>query len=49
MNPFVPLDFKVPEKLETQRFRARMLTVDDVVKDYDAVMTSVRPFEECVW
>ena len=40
-NPFVPPDFKVPEKLETQRFRIRMLTVDDVVKDYDAVMTSV--------
>lgn len=39
--PFVPPDFKVPEKLETQRFQVRMLTVGDVVKDYDAVMTSV--------
>ena len=37
MNPFVPADFEVPEKLETTRFRARMLTVDDVVKDYDAL------------
>lgn len=40
-RPFVPRDFEVPEKLETDRFRLRMLTVNDVVKDYDAVMTSV--------
>ena len=40
-RPFVPEDFQVPEKLETERFRVRMLTVNDVVKDYDAVMTSV--------
>ncbi len=39
--PFVPADFKVPERLETEMFRLRMLTVNDVVKDYDAVMTSV--------
>ena len=39
--PFVPSDFKVPEKLETQKFLLRTLTVNDVVKDYDAVMTSV--------
>lgn len=40
-TPLVPKEFKVPEKLETQEFRLRMLTVNDVVKDYDAVMTSV--------
>jgi hypothetical protein len=40
-HPFVPQDFEVPAKLETQEFRLRMLTVNDVVKDYDAVMTSV--------
>jgi hypothetical protein len=40
-KPFVPQDFKVPEKLETDKFRLRMLKVTDVVKDYDAVMTSV--------
>ncbi len=40
-RPFVPKDFHVPEKLETDRFRLRMLTVEDVEKDYDAVMTSV--------
>ena len=40
-TPFVPPEFVVPEKLETKEFRLRMLTVNDVVKDYDAVMTSV--------
>jgi len=40
-NPFVPKDFEVPATLETREFRLRMLTVNDVVKDYDAVMTSV--------
>lgn len=38
---FVEESFEVPEKLETQEFRLRMLTVNDVVKDYDAVMSSV--------
>jgi hypothetical protein len=40
-DPFVPSDFNVPETLERPEFRLRMLTVNDVVKDYDAVMTSV--------
>ena len=40
-KPFVPPDFKVPDTLVTSHFRVRMLTVNDVVKDYDAVMTSV--------
>ncbi len=35
------LDFEVPEKLETEEIRLRMLTVNDLVKDYDAVMSSV--------
>jgi RimJ/RimL family protein N-acetyltransferase len=39
--PFVPADFAVPEKLETGEFRLRMLTIHDVVKDYDAVMSSI--------
>ena len=39
--PFVDTDFNVPKTLETERFRLRMLTVNDVVKDYDAVMTSI--------
>ena len=41
----VPDDFKVPEGLETPRFRLRMLSVHDVVKDYDAVMSSVDHLE----
>lgn len=39
-TPFVPQNFKVPAKLETGEFRLRMLTVNDVVKDFDAVTTS---------
>lgn len=41
MKPFVPKDFDVPSVLETHSFRLRMLTVNDVVKDYDAVMSSL--------
>lgn len=46
--PFIPADFAVPEGLETSEFRLRMLSVNDVVKDYDAVMSSV---EHCntIW
>lgn len=39
-TPLVPADFPVPAKLETAEFRLRMLAVSDVVKDYDAVMSS---------
>lgn len=41
VNDFVPIDFKVPHILETDSFRLRMLTVDDVEKDYDAVRSSI--------
>lgn len=37
----VPAGFAIPHGLETRRLRIRPLTVSDVVKDYDAVMTSV--------
>jgi len=33
-------DFVIPTGLETTEFRLRMLTINDVVKDYEAVMTS---------
>jgi hypothetical protein len=36
----VPNDFDVPELVETERLRLRPLTIHDVVRDYDAVMTS---------
>jgi len=44
--PFVPTDFNVPETLQNEHFRIRMLTVNDVVKDYDAVMSSIKHLKE---
>jgi len=38
--PIVPDDFELPQVLETARMRLRPLTINDAVKDYDAVMTS---------
>lgn len=40
-HPFVDAEFSVPEVLETSEFRLRMLTINDVDKDYAAVMSSV--------
>lgn len=40
-TPFVPADFVVPSVLETPECRLRILTVHDLIKDYDAVMSSV--------
>jgi len=37
---FLPPDFVVPVAVETDGFRMRMLTIHDLVKDYDAVMSS---------
>ncbi len=39
--PFVPIDFVAPEGLETSEYRLRMLTIHDVVKDFDAVISSI--------
>ena len=36
----VPDDFQVPDRLDADGFHLRMLTVNDLVKDYDAVMSS---------
>ncbi|MEM1145355.1 MAG: GNAT family N-acetyltransferase [Pseudomonadota bacterium] len=38
--PWIPGDFTVPTQLENEHFRLRTLTVNDVIKDYDAVMSS---------
>ena len=35
---FVPDDFKIPVLLETDLFCLRMLFVDDIEKDYEAVI-----------
>jgi len=39
-NKFVPDDFQIPAMLEIEHFRLRMLSVDDVQKDYEAVIES---------
>jgi hypothetical protein len=41
MNKFIPNNFNIPKVIETQDFKARMLSVNDLIKDYDAVMSSV--------
>jgi len=41
MQLFVPADFVVPLRVEHPQFILRPLLISDVVKDYDAVMTSV--------
>ena len=47
-RPFVDRDFVIPQQLETDEFRLRMLTVNDVVKDYDAVMSSAEHLK-AIW
>jgi hypothetical protein len=37
----VPDDFTIPAGLEHERFRLRMLSIDDVVKDFDAICDRV--------
>lgn len=40
LGNWVDEEFSVPDGFKTDLFRLRMLTINDVVKDYDAVMTS---------
>ena len=40
LQPFVPPSFVIPDGLETDQFRLRMLSVEDVEKDYEAVVES---------
>jgi hypothetical protein len=47
-TPFVSDDFEVPLLYETSEYRFRMLSVDDVDKDYDAVMSSANHLKD-VW
>ncbi len=39
MTTFLPEGFGVPIVLEADRFRLRPVTINDVIKDYDAVMS----------
>jgi len=41
MKRFVPELVNIPSGIETKDFRIRVLTINDLVKDYDAVMTSI--------
>ena len=45
---FVPADYKVPTIFETDEFRLRMLSIEDVEMDYEAVMDSVTHLSK-VW
>ncbi|MBU2135516.1 MAG: GNAT family N-acetyltransferase [Alphaproteobacteria bacterium] len=38
--PFVPADFAIPQGFRTADFILRPLTIHDLIKDYDAVMSS---------
>ena len=38
--PFLPSDFKAPLTAETELFLLRPITIHDVIKDYEAVMSS---------
>ena len=40
LQTFVPSSFAIPDGLETDQFRLRMLSVEDVEKDYEAVIES---------
>ena len=46
VKELVPVDFGIPETLETDKFRLRMLTIKDVDKDYDAVMSSIEHLQK---
>ena len=45
MKPFVPQEFSIPLRLEHPQFVLRPLLISDVVKDYDAVMTSLNELQ----
>lgn len=45
-NNFIPANFKIPKELVTSRLRLRMLSVSDLVKDYDAVMSSIEHLQK---
>ena len=38
--PFLPRNFVVPARIDTEQFLMRSITVHDAFKDYDAVMSS---------
>ena len=45
MLNFVPSEFTIPEKMETEEYRLRMLSIDDVEKDFEAANVSDNPLK----
>ncbi len=43
---FVPADFRVPQRIEQPHYILRPLTVADVAKDYEAVMSSTQSLRQ---
>ena len=41
MQPLVPAGFAIPQRLDTPQFFLRPMLISDVVRDYDAVMSSI--------
>ena len=41
MKSFAPNSVIIPSGIDTKDFRIRILTINDVVKDYDSVMSSI--------
>ena len=41
MGKFVPKSFSIPDGIKNKEFKIRKLTIHDLVKDYDAVMSSI--------
>ena len=41
MGKFVPNSFSIPIGITNKEFKIRMLTIHDLIKDYDAVMSSI--------
>ena len=48
MQPFIDPAFAVPEGLETETYRLRMLRATDVEKDFEAVISSIQELTQ-VW
>lgn len=42
----IPLEHPIPPGVDHERFRLRILTVDDLIKDYEAVMSSAERLRE---
>lgn len=46
MARLIPLSHPIPEGVRTERFVLRLITINDLVRDYDAVMSSAERLRE---